>query len=128
MFEKPYFAFYSSTISHKFPRCTDHTMTRYDDDDIIMMIGSSDGSYRFVMSYHRSLFEITSSFTIRDNLQTCPGFFLELGSIYGERNIKYFPCSSKIFSELHFYLINNWIYTELCFSIVQFFYFFYLFF
>jgi hypothetical protein len=105
VFEEPDFSFHPTPISHEFATRTDDSMTRDDDDDTIVMIGSADSPDSTIMRDHLRLFPIAASLAVWDSLQSLPGVFLKICSIDSERDIEVFSLSLKVFSEFLFCLL-----------------------
>ena len=72
MLEEPYLPLDPATISYKLATFSDHSMTWYDDDDRIVVIGSSDCSDCFRVTNLGRLFLITPSVSIWNSLESFP--------------------------------------------------------
>ncbi len=75
-------------------------MTGDDDDDPIVVIGSTDSSDSLSSADHPRLFSVAPSLTVWDFFQSLPGISLEFSSIDRERDIEVFSFSLEVFSEL----------------------------
>lgn len=100
MFEEPYLPIESSTISDELSGFPDHSMTRDDDDDGILIIRATDSTYGFWIACESCLFLITPSFSVGYLLQCLPGFLLELCSTWCEWDVECPSSSGEIFIEL----------------------------
>ena len=111
MFQEPFFSLNPSCISCEGFIFSDDAMTGDDDNNRIPMVRSTDSSHGFRMVYHGCLFEIVSSFSVRDSLQRFPWFFLEISSIEFERNRESLPSSYEILWEFLSCLYDDWIFS-----------------
>ena len=108
--EEPHLPRQSATISYEFARCSDDSVTGDDDDDPIVVIGSTDSSYSPIPADHLCLFSVAACLTVWDLSESLPGVSLELGSIDCERYIEYLSSSGEVFSELEDDLFEENIY------------------
>ena len=125
--EEPFFSFNSATISDEFPGFPDNPMTRYDDDDRIVVVGSSYSPDSFWVAYHRCFLEIVSRFPIGYVFEGFPCFLLKLCSMGHEWYREVFSSSGKVFRELFFSLSGNSVFSLLQRLLFEIFYLFYLF-
>lgn len=80
-------------------------MTGDDDDDPIVVIGSTDSSDSPISPDHPRLFSVAPSLTVWDFFQSFPSIFLEIGTIDREWDIELFSLSFEVFSEFLFCLL-----------------------
>lgn len=72
MIEEPDFPIDPTTISDEFATLSDHSMTRDEYHDWIIMIGSADGSDSFWMTDLCGLFLVVPRFSVGDCFESFP--------------------------------------------------------
>ena len=121
MIEEPLFPRQSSPISDEFATLSDDSMAGDDDDDRVMMVGSSYSSDSFRIPDHRRLFEVASRLSIGDRFERFPCFYLEISTTRFHWYSKFFSRSCEVFSEFFFHLLkeDSEIFAKLIMSILR---------
>lgn len=107
MSEEPDLPLDPATISYKFTTRTDDSMTRDDDDNVIVVIGSTDSTDSRCSPDHTSLFTVAASLSVWDFLESLPGVSLKIRTIDSEWDREFFSLTCEVFSEFLLCLLEE---------------------